>query len=70
MPITAASFTAGCSYSAASTSTQYTFSPPRMIMSLARSTMYTKPSSSRRATSPECSHPSVKLAAVASGLLK
>jgi hypothetical protein len=38
----------------ASISTQYTFSPPRISMSLARSTMYTNPSSSRRATSPVC----------------
>ena len=70
MPITAASVTAGCSNSAASTSTQYTFSPPRMTMSLARSTMKTKPSSSMRATSPECSQPSVNAAAVASGLFQ
>ncbi len=39
-------------------------------MSLARSTMNTKPSSSRRATSPLCSQPSVKVAAVASGLFQ
>ena len=38
-PITAQSATAGCSNRAASTSTEYTFSPPRMTMSLARSTM-------------------------------
>ena len=38
-PMTAQSATAGCSKRAASTCTEYTFSPPRMIMSLARSTM-------------------------------
>ncbi len=38
-PITAASRTAGCSISTFSTSTEYTFMPPLMIMSFARSTM-------------------------------
>ena len=68
-PITAASVTAGCSNSAASTSTQYTFSPPRITMSLARSTMYTKPSSSMRATSPVWSQPSVNVAVGRLGLV-
>ncbi len=36
---TATSSTPGCLDSTASTSTEYTFSPPVMIMSLARSTM-------------------------------
>ena len=36
-PKTAASWTPGCSYSAASTSAQYTFSPPRRMMSFSRS---------------------------------
>ena len=40
---------------------------PRMIMSLARSTMWTNPSSSMRATSPVRSHPRVKVRAVSSG---
>ena len=38
-PNTAASATAGCSYSAASTSWQEMFSPPRIMMSFLRSTM-------------------------------
>ena len=37
--MTATSATAGCSNKVASTSTEYTFSPPRMTMSFARSTM-------------------------------
>ena len=38
-PITDASPTPGAPASAASTSTEYTFSPPRLIMSFLRSTM-------------------------------
>jgi hypothetical protein len=41
-PSTAASNTAGCWTSTFSTSTQYTFSPPRQIMSLRRSTILNK----------------------------
>ena len=45
-----------------------TFSPPVTIMSLVRSTMYQKPSSSSRATSPVCIQPSSrKVSAVSSG---
>ena len=59
-PTTAASATPGAPASAFSTSTQYTFSPPRLIMSLARSTTRTRPSSTR-ARSPVCSHPSTNV---------
>ena len=38
-PTTAASATDGCVYSTSSTSREYTFSPPVMIMSFIRSTM-------------------------------
>mmetsp|Transcript_27918 Transcript_27918/g.80041 ORF Transcript_27918/g.80041 Transcript_27918/m.80041 type:complete len:233 (-) Transcript_27918:1164-1862(-) len=51
-PIAATSATAGCSKRAPSTSAQEMFSPPRMMMSLARSMMYTKPSSSTVPMSP------------------
>src|SRR3954453_4050001 len=50
---------------AASTSLQYTFSPPRSTMSLARSTMNTNPSSSMGAMSPVLNHPSRLRAGVA-----
>jgi hypothetical protein len=46
------------------------FSPPRISMSLARSMMKRKPSSSMRARSPVCTQPSVNVAAVASGLFQ
>ena len=44
--MTAHAATAGCRATACSTSAEYTFSPPVTIMSLMRSTTYTKPSSS------------------------
>jgi hypothetical protein len=46
------------------------FSPPRMSMSLARSRMKQKPSSSNLARSPVFTQPSTKVAAVASGLFQ
>ena len=55
---------------AASTSEQYTFSPPRSTMSLARSTMNTNPSSSTRAMSPVWNQPFGMPSAVASGRLR
>ncbi|GER47036.1 amp-dependent synthetase and ligase [Striga asiatica] len=69
---TAASPTAGYSYSAASTSTLLTFSPPDMITSLHRSLISTYPSGWTTPTSPVCSHPSPlpKAARVASSSFK
>ena len=60
--------TAGCSATTSSTSRGNTLNPPVTIMSLVRSTMYQKPSSSSRATSPVCIQPSSRnVSAVASG---
>ena len=53
----------GAATSTFSTSTQYTFSPPRLIMSFRRSTIWTKPSSSMRARSPVCNQPSTNVSA-------
>ena len=53
-----------------STSRGKTLKPPLTIMSLMRSTMYQKPSSSSRATSPVCSQPSWNASAVSSGLFQ
>jgi hypothetical protein len=46
IPITATSATPGIKEITFSTSAEYTFSPPEVIMSLSRSTMKGKPSSS------------------------
>ena len=65
--ITAASATPGAVSSADSTSMLETFSPPRMMMSLIRSTMSTRPASSTRTMSPVCSHPSTIVSGFVSG---
>src|SRR3954449_10513609 len=68
-PMIATSMTDGCSASTRSTSGEYTFSPPVMIMSLSRSSTKTKPSSSTLPMSPVRNQPSsVTTAAVSSGL--
>jgi hypothetical protein len=67
MPMTAASAIFSWLSSTFSSSAGYTFSPPEISMSLTRSTMVTKPSSSMVATSPVYSQPSTMLSAVASG---
>ena len=68
-PATAASATAGCLSSAASTSRGYTFSPPEMISSLIRPRMTRCPlASSTAPISPVRNQPSaVKAVAVAAG---
>lgn len=58
---------AGCSSTTASTSAQETFSPARLIMSLARPTKNRTPSASVRATSPVCSRPPGGVSEVAAG---
>ncbi|MCY1466615.1 hypothetical protein D9M71_849760 [compost metagenome] len=70
MPITAHMATAGCLARAFSTSAEYTFSAPVTIMSLTRSTMKVKPSSSMYAASPVCSQPLRTALAVSSGLFQ
>ncbi len=52
----AASRTAGCAYSTASTSDGYTLNPSTIIMSFFRWTIDVYPSSSMRATSPVWNH--------------
>src|SRR6266545_372458 len=69
-PMTAASRTASSPASTDSISLGYTFSPPRMIMSLIRSTRVRYPSPSRKPTSPVCSQPPASVSAVASGRLR
>ena len=58
---------AGCADRVFSTSAQYTFSPPVMIMSFFRSTTNRKPSSSARTRSPEWNQPPRNASAVAAG---
>src|SRR5262249_28759781 len=67
-PPPAASRPPGWPHRTSSTPTQYTFSPPRLIMSLIRSLIVTEPAPSIAARSPVRSQPSSTMAAaVAAG---
>src|SRR6201993_2293196 len=69
-PTTAHWRTAGCSASACSTSVEYTFSPPVTIISLTRSTMYSRPAESLNPASPLRYQPLTNTADVVSGCLQ